>query len=279
MSSINATAQQVNAVAKFEADFTKLQEIFGNAVLMPNGSAVNIYAEGTEATIQAAAKGALIADSAVTPVLDKTVSLTWTKKLSYAPFEDIQVQGYDVAVGGTIDKLLKMGAGVIRVSLCNAIKSGTTTKESNGSTNLAGATVQAAAAKAVARLMEKTADEAGTPIFFMSPMTFAAYAAAANLTTQEAYGLQYLRGFLGIGDAVVVPGLEDNKVYATTVENINLYGAHVGNIAGMSTDCDGVVAFGVQTARDHASEECTMFFGVQAFLNILDRCCIATVGA
>lgn len=279
MSSINATAQQINAVAKFETDFAKLQEIFGSAIILPNGSAVNVYAEGTEASIQAAAEGALIADSAVTPVLDKTVSLTWTKKLSYAPYEKIQVQGYDVCVGGTIDKLLKMGAGVIRTSLCNAIKSGTTVKESNGSTALAGATVQAAAAKAVARLMEMTADEAGTPIFFMSPMTFAAYAAAANITTQEAYGLQYLRGFLGMGDAVVVPGLEDNKVYATTVENINLYGAQVGDLAGMNTDCDGVVAFGVQAARDHASEECTMFFGIQAFLNILDRCCIATVGA
>ena len=274
MSSINAEAQQNNAVAKFETDFSKLLEAMGkdNPVIMPNGSAVNIYKEGTEASVNAAAEGALIGDSKLTPVLDKTVSLTWSKKLSYAPFEKIQVQGYDVCVGGTIDKLLKIGAGIIRTSLCDAIKAGTTTAT-------AGATVQAAAANAVAKLMEKTADEYGTPIFFMSPATFAKYAGSANITPQEAYGLHYLAGFLGIGNAIVLYGLADDKVYATTVENINLYAAQVGSIEGMTTDCNGAVAFGVQTARDHASEECVMYFGIQAFLNILDRCCVSSVNA
>lgn len=272
MASENQILETVNTIAKFQADLHNLLEVMGKSdvVVMPAGSAVNVYKEGTKANTTAAAKGAEIPLDGAVPVLDHAVTLTWDKKREIASYEDIQVQGYDACVGGTADTLLKRSAATVRTAICNAIKSGSTTV--SGTYN----SVQAAAAAAVAKLIDVTADEAGETIFFMNPATFAAYAAVAHITTQTAYGMQYLQGFLGMGNAVVLPGLADNKIYATTCENINLCAASIGSIANVMTDANGVLGISIVEKPENAGVQVCVYNGVSAFLNITNRCCIAT---
>lgn len=274
MSSINALAQQVNVTAKFEADLHNLMEAMGKADVrvMPAGSAVNIYAEGTQASTTPAAAGALIDLDGALPVLDHTVTLTWNKRREIAPYESIQTMGYDVAVGGTADTLVKRSGGVVRTALCNAIKGGTATATQ-------GATVQAAVANAIAKVMDVCADESGEPIVFMAPSVWAAYAGTAAITVQSAMGIRYVENFMGVATCMILPGLEANKVYATTVENINLCAASIGTIADVQTDAMGVLGISITEKPENAGIQVCVYNGVSAFLNIQNRCAVAEIGA
>lgn len=275
MSNINAFAQQVNITAKFNADLHNLLEAMGKADVrvMPAGSAVNVYKEGTvNASATAANPGALIDLDGAVPVLDHTVSLTWSKKREIAPYETIQAQGYDVCVGGTADTLVKRSASVVRTALCTAIKSGTGTATQ-------GATFQAAVANAVAALMNGTADEAGEPIVFCSPTAWAGYAGSASIQMQSAMGIRYVENFMGIATLMILPGLEDAKVYATIEENVNLCAAAIGSIANVMTDADGVIGISIEEKPENAGVQVCVYNGVSAFLNVLAKCYKANIGA
>lgn len=275
MANINAFAQQVEVTNKFTADLHNLLEVMGKSDVrvMPAGSAVSVYKEGTQASVSAAAKGALIPVDGAVPVLDHVVSLTWDKRRDVAPYEDIQAQGYDVCVGGTADTLLKRSAATVRAKLCTAIKGGTGTATK-------GATFQAAVANAIAALIEGTADESGEPIVFCSAATWAGWAGSASITMQEAMGLRYVENFMGIANLIILPGLNDaTHVYATTEENINLCAASIGSIANVMTDADGVIGVSIEEAPEYAGVQVCVYNGVSAFLNINSKCFKAEIGA
>lgn len=274
MSDINAFAQQVNVTAKFTADLHNLLEAMGKADvrIMPAGSAVNVYKEGTVESTTPAAAGALIPVDGAVPVLDHTVTLTWNKKREIAPYETIQAQGYDVCVGGTADTLLKRSAATVRTAMCNAIKSGI------GSATQ-GATFQAAVANAIAALMDGTADESGEPIVFCSPTAWAGYAGSASIQMQSAMGIRYVENFMGVATLMILPGLEDAKVYATTVENVNLCAAAIGSIADVVTDADGVIGISIVDKPENAGVQVCVYNGVSAFLNVTAKCYKAAIGA
>lgn len=251
MPSINVLAQQVNAVAKFSTDLHALMEVLGVADVrkVQDGGSVMVYAE-KEPESTTYVEGQEIPNSDVTPVAGEPQVIAWTPKRSLATYQKIQQQGFDVAVGGSADKLRKIIGAGFRTSLCTAINTGTGTAPQ-------GATVQQAAANATAKLMEVTAEEEGTPIALLSPMTWAAYAGAANISTQTAFGLTYVKGFLGVETAIILPGLTDNVVYATNAENINFICADIASISEeMKVDESGV--FGIVIKDEPASMAMTL---------------------
>lgn len=274
MSSINVVAQQVNAVAKFNTDLHALMEVLNVADVrkVRDGGSVMVYAEKEPETVTYV-EGQEIPNSDVTPVAGDPQIITWTPKRSLATYQKIQSETFDVAVGGTADKLRKMIGAGFRTSLCTAINTGTGTATQ-------AATVQQAAANATAKLMEVTAEEAGTPIILLSPMTWAAYAGAANISTQTAFGLNYVKGFLGVELAIILPGLTDNVVYATTAENINFVCADIAAIsAEMQTDESGVFGIVIKDEPAKHGYDVVVSGGMKAFLNVLARCIKCTVGA
>ena len=274
MAYINAKTQQINAVAKFNADLHSLMEVLGvsDVTKVAEGGSVITYAEATPASVTYT-EGAEIPNSNVTPADGTAHVLTWKPLRSLATYQQIQKKGFDVAVGGSADKLRKMIGAEFRTALCTAVKGGT-------GTATAGATVQQAAANATAKLMEVTADEAGTPVLLLSPMTWAAYAGAANISTQTAFGLSYVKGFLGVELAIILPGLDDNKVYATAAENINFVCADVANISEeMQSDESGVFGIIIKDEPAKNGYDIVVSGGMAAFLNVAAKCVKVNVGA
>lgn len=283
MPTINALSNQVNTVAAFEADLSKLLEVMGKSrvTTLANGAAYVTYQVGGTVGNGTAAEGTEIPLSGLTIDSGTAHVLAWKKYRDTVGIESIQSKGYDVAVGGKLNKLLQAAIAGIRKDICAAIKTGSTTKLSDGSTALKGATFQAAAAKAGARLAEVAADEACTPVFFASPMTAADYLGSASITTQTAFGLQYVEGFMGMGTLVVLPGLADASVYATAQENIEIVTAEVQSLPDleMTVDASGCIGVHVGGKASSLAEEIVIASGLTAFLNVADHCCIATVGA
>lgn len=274
MPSIKAVAQQVNAVAKFEADLHALMEVLNVADVtkVKDGGSVKVYLEKTPDTVTYV-EGQEIPNCDAVPTAGDPVVLTWTPMRSLATYQKIQDRGFDVAVGGSADTLRKTMGANFRTSLCTAINAGTATATQ-------GATVQQAAANATAKLMELTAEEAGTPIVLLSPMTWAAYAGSANISTQNAFGLTYVRGFLGVDLAIILPGLTDNVVYATTAENINFVAADIAAISEeMQVDESGVFGICIKDEPAKHGYDVITSGGIKAFLHVLGRCVKVTVGA
>lgn len=274
MSEIISKAQQENAVIKFEADLHNLMEVLDKSepIKIGEGGSVKVWASKAPSTVSYT-EGSEIPNCDTTPTGGTDKVLTWKPYRSVATYQKIQTQGFDTCVGGSADSLRKQIGADFRTALCTAIKTGTTTATG-------AATVQQCAANAIAKVMDKTADEAGTYALFMSPMTWAKYAGVANITTQTAFGMEYVRGFLGAAVCIILPGLQDDEVYATTLENITFVCADVAAISEkMSVDETGVFGISIEDRPAVHGYDIVVSGGMNAFLAVLDRCAICSLSA
>lgn len=265
---VQAKAQNVNAVTKFETNLQELLAVLGKSDVnvMPNGQAINIYKSSGTLVTQQVAEGAAITPSEYAMTIAKTVTLTFSKYLKYTGIESIQTKGYDIAVGGTNDAMLRDVQKAVRTAIYDGIKTGT-------GTGAAGATFQAACANAWAALNAKFEDEAATPVFFANHKDAAAYLGAANITVQTAFGMSYIENFLGLGNVLLDSNVPEGKIIATATENIDICAANVAAIPGLDcyTDRSGIIAVHNGAAYDHAAIETAVYCGLEAFPVFLDR--------
>lgn len=84
-----------------------------------------------------------------------------------------------------------------------------------------GNNLQAAIAQALATLKSKTENyTSGQNVLFVNTFDIADYLSAAQISTQNAYGFDYLTNFLGASVVIVSADVPQGKVYATPVNNL-----------------------------------------------------------
>lgn len=84
-----------------------------------------------------------------------------------------------------------------------------------------GNNLQAAIAQALATLKSKTENyTSGQNVLFVNTFDIADYLSAAQISTQTAYGFDYLTNFLGASVVIVSADVPQGKVYATPVNNL-----------------------------------------------------------
>lgn len=84
-----------------------------------------------------------------------------------------------------------------------------------------GKNLQAAIAQALATLKSKTENyTSGQNVLFVNTFDIADYLSAAQISTQNAYGFDYLTNFLGASVVIVSADVPQGKVYATPVNNL-----------------------------------------------------------
>lgn len=132
--------------------------------------------------------------------------------------QDILKYGFDAAIDKTDNKMIKDIQGGLRKQFFTFLGAGT------GAAT--GTTFQAALANAWGTLLNtlNEKDEDGTPIFFVNPLDVAEYLGAATVNNVEtAFGFNYLKSFLGIGDCILDANVPKGTAFATPKENINVY--------------------------------------------------------
>lgn len=150
-------------------------------------------------------------------------------------------------------------------------------------TAAAGANLQAACANLWGALGTYFEDTDATPVFFINNEDLATYLGTASLTTQNVFGLKYLENFLGLGNAIVTPGVTKGKVYATAVENLN--GAYVpvtgdvANMFGLTYDETGLVGMTHSIQTNNASIESLLVHGVKFYVEDTSGVFASTIGA
>lgn len=139
----------------------------------------------------------------------------WRKAVSA---EAIKKSGYNAAVIDTDKALLRDVQKGVRTRLFNFLNS-----EIVGSTTASGADLQAALADAWGQLQVKFEDDSAEAVYFCNPQDVASYLGAAQITTQNAFGMNYVQDFLGLGTVIMSSRITKGTFVATAKENFILY--------------------------------------------------------
>jgi hypothetical protein len=259
--------REVDFVQQFtHASLAKLIEVLGvtRKIPMMEGTTMYVYSmTGELANNGAVAEGEVIPlteiEQTKTPVGEITLN-KWRKGVSA---EAIKKSGFQTAVNDTDAKLLSLVQKKVRNDLF-AFMNGTIT----GSTSVSGVTLQETLAKAWGQLQVLFEDDTAQAVYFVNPLDIADYLATANITTQTAFGMNYVEDFLGLGTVIISSQVTQGTVIATAKENIIMYyltiNGDVANAFDLTSDELGYIgiASGIKNT-ERAQIESLVMDGIQ----------------
>lgn len=272
---VAAKAQDVNFVAKFEANVQQLLAVLGKTsvdVVAP-GTAFKTYEISGTLNATAVAEKALIPDSGIAAGDGEVVEINYSKFRNLTGIESIGKYGYDIAVGKTNDEMIKQIQRKVRKTIFDGLATGTGTAT--------GTNFQAAIAAAAGKLAVLFEDEFGTPVFFVNPGDMYTYLGNHNVTLESQFGLSYLQNFMGIGNVIADSNVPTGTVYGTVVENLCVVAPSIASIPGleMTTDESGIIAVHNDGLYENAAVQTVAYCGLAVHPAFLDRIIKATIGA
>lgn len=264
-----AKVREVDFVAKFAHDsIAKLIEVLGVTRKIPMMEGTTMYTYTTSGTLQSGAvpEGEIIPLSRYQRNKTAVGEITLKKWRKATSAEAIMKSGYEEAVTATDKALLRDVQKSVRTDFFSLLN-GTIT----GSTSVTGNGLQAALAAAWSNLQVLFEDDTAEAVYFLNPLDVGDYLAAANISTQTAFGMTYIEDFLGLGTVILSSRITQGTFLATAKENIVMYYLTMnGDIAGkfgLTVDELGVIGakFDIPT-ENRAQLEALVMSGVQFFV-------------
>ncbi len=214
--------REVDFVSQFtHSSLQKLIEVLGVTRKIPMMEGTTMYVlttTGELANDGTVAEGEVIPlshfEQTKTPVGEITLK-KWRKGVSA---EAIKKSGYQAAVNDTDAKLLSLVQNGVRSDLFGFLN-GTIT----GSTQVVGAGLQKALAKAWGQLQVLFEDDTAQAVYFVNPLDVADYLGGATVSTQTAFGMNYIEDFLGLGTVIMSSRITQGTFVATAKENLIMY--------------------------------------------------------
>lgn len=216
-----ARVREIDFVQQFTHNsLGKLLEVLGvtRKIPMMEGTTMYVYSVTGELEGGDVAEGEIIPLSQYktnkSPVGEITLK-KWRKAVSA---EAIMKSGYNAAVGETDSALLSDVQKGVRTNFFNFINGGI-----SGTSSATGAGLQAALANAWGQLQVKFEDDSIQPVYFVNPTDVADYLGKGVITTQTAFGMNYIEDFLGLGTVILSSRINAGSFVATAKENLILY--------------------------------------------------------
>lgn len=245
-----AKAREVEFVELFSENVKKLVEALGvtRKIAKQAGTVLKSYKATGSLESGTVAEGEVIPLSHYKTEAVNYGEITLKKWRKATSAEAIIERGYDQAVEMTRDRMLKDVQKGIRSDLFTFLGTGTGTAS--------GANLQGTLAQAWGQLQVKFEDDAIEAVYFINPLDIADYLAEANITTQTAFGMTYVKDFLGLGTVIMNASVPEGTIYATAKENIVLYyvpvnGADLGEAFSFTSDETGYI--GIHEAADYTN--------------------------
>ena len=277
MSEDLAYAREVEFAFKFNGGIRKLLEVIGTTRIIPKVAGTVLKAYKATGTLQDGnvAEGELIPLSkyVTEPVTFAEIVLKKWRKQTTA--EAIIEKGRDQAVLQTNDAMLKDVQKGIRADFFSFLATGTGVAT--------GANFQATIAQAWGQLQVLFEDDDIDAVYFMNPLDVADYLATANISLQTAFGMTYVKDFLGLGTVIFNSGVPKGKIYATAAENVVLYyiptnSGDMGETFDFVTDETGFIGINETPDHDYMTVKNTVASGVVLFAERLDGVVVGTIG-
>lgn len=256
-----APAISIDMVYAFKASIEKLKLALGitNMRKLDRGSTIKIYKTTKVNEPEQVGEGEVVPLTKFQRKLVKTIEVALKKERKSTSGEAIQNDTFDVAVNETDEKMIGSIGTKIKKAFFSMINEGAGTAE-------AGADLQTAISNLWAALEAGIEDETteGTTVFFVNPFDVSGYLAKAQITTQEAFGLSYLKNFMGMGTLIISKDVAKGKPAATISDNLK--GAFISmdgelSVFGYSTDETGLIGMTHSLAQDRVSVDSHCAYG------------------
>lgn len=240
--SADLVAQSVDFVEQFTEGIQTLLDALGVVRMQPltAGSQVKIYKSEVTKADGTVGEGEIIPLSKVTRKLADTKTLTFQKYRKQTSIEAIQsAGGITPAIVDTDNKLKRSIQKDVKSGLFKYI-----TKADAAKTKAEGADFQDAMAAALGQLAVKWEDYDIQTIAFANPLDLYGWLGHQKITVQTAFGLQYIKNFLGFNTIILSGEVPQGTIATTAADNINYYYApisSVGSLFNMTSDETGLI--------------------------------------
>ena len=271
-----ARAREQEFVYMFNGSIKKLMEVMSVTRKIPKQAGYALKAYKAVGTLGngVVAEGEIIPLSKyeVQPVELGEITLKKWRKATTA--EAIVERGYDQAVATTTDKMMHDVQREIRADFFNFLATGTATAS--------GENFQAALAQSWGQLQVKFEDDTVSAVHFMNPLDVADYLGTANISMQNAFGMNYAENFLGLGRVFFNSQVPKGKIYSTAMENLVAYyipvnGADLGEAFEFTADESGYI--GIHEFADYSNMTATdtVVSGIKLLAERIDGVVVATI--
>lgn len=260
----------IDFVNVFGNKIESLQEMLGiqRAQKLNIGDTIKTYKSSVTLADGNVAPGDIIPLSTTKREPDQEYTLEYKKYRKLVPAEEIQKRGFTEAVINSDNLMLREMQENIRDDFFTQLKS---TKKS-----VTAKSVKDAFAQAWGNVNTAFAGEGTGTIVFVNPLDVADYLANGNIIVQQAFGLQYLTGFMGTTTTIVTSLVPKGAIYTTAPENLNLVYANVagGEIAkagfGFVSDKTGIIGVAREAGLDRISVSTYAMYALKLFAERTD---------
>lgn len=176
--------------------------------------------------------------------------------------ESIKKSGYNEAVVQTDMKLLKLVQNGIRADFFDFLNN------MEGATIVGATTFKAVLARSWAKLQTLYEDDTIEAVHFVNPETIADYLSTADVSMQTAFGMNYIKDFMGMGDLFMTSRVPIGRVASTAKENLILYyittSGDIATAFGLTADETGYIGISSGYAnKERAQIESLVMSGIQ----------------
>ena len=222
MANITVPAREVDFVTRFNRNWDALREIMGIMRPIKKSAGTKLTSYKTTVTLQSGNVGegeeVPYSLAEVEPVAYGDITIEKYKKA--VSIEAVAKYGADVAVEKTDEEFLNQLQNIVLGKFYTFLNTGSLTG--------AEATWQMALAMAKGKVLDKFASINKTVtevVGFANILDAYEYIGGANITVQTAFGISYIKDFMGYKTLFLLPAtyIARGKVVATPVDNIDLY--------------------------------------------------------
>lgn len=269
-------AREVEFTFMFVENLRKLMEALNITRKIPKQAGTNLKAYKAVGTLEDGnvEEGKIIPLShyKTEPVTFDEITLKKWRKATTA--EAIIEKGYTQAVTMTTDRMLKDVQKGIRKQFFDFLATGTGTVSGN--------TFQETLAQAWGQLQILFEDDDFEAVYFMNPLDVADYLGSANISLQEAFGMTYVKDFLGLGTVIFNGSVPKGKIFTTAKDNIVLYyvpvnGADLNEAFTFTSDELGLIGIHEKPDYDNMTASDTVICGIVLFAERIDGIVVGTI--
>lgn len=272
-------AKSIDFATSFNAGISGVEKVLKITRKMPvaSGTTLKTYTSSVTLDNTVIAPGEIIPLSLVKQEAGPAIELVWDKKRKAVPAEDIQKYGLERAVSNSDTLFIRELQKKVRTQFFALLATGTGTAT--------GAGLQAASSQAWAGVQKAFEDDGATVVGFFNTDDVAVYLGKAAITTQTAFGMQYIENFMGFSVAMISALVPAGKIYATAADNLVLAfanmagGEGVADTFGMYTDETGIIAVTHDINKTRLTAETITASAVVLFAERLDGVIKATITA
>lgn len=267
----------IDFTEQFGQRIRTLTELLGvqRTIPMASGTLLKTYTSSVTLDGTVVEPGDIIPLSKVVLEDGPSQEIVWDKKRKAVPMEDIQKYGFARAITLTDNKLLNEIQKGVRAKFLAQLASGTGTATGVG--------LQATMAQNWGTVTAKFDEDDVQVISFINPYDAADYLATAELTTQSAFGMSYLEGFLNNRVVFMSAEIPRGTVYSTADQN--LVAAYVQMASGemkqafdFTTDETGLIGVTHDINKSRLTAETVTAYGLVLFAERLDGVVVGTIG-